>query len=198
MEQSKQKEMLTLNLMLALLALGSLAVAGWTVATDWFRAGTDDLFLIVVCLLLALLFAINPLVWAYNQGWISNPFKDEVEPAAALAEHAEEHAHGGSDRQNVMVWGWLLVLTAIEVYLGYKQLPPTLMLIIVMGISIIKAALIIAYFMHMKFERLSFILTIVPILVVLLCLFAILFPDGARIKNLRPHTTTQAAEPHQQ
>jgi len=60
------------------------------------------------------------------------------------------------------------------------------MLIILMGASIIKAALIVAYFMHLKFERLSLILTIVPTIVVLLCLFSILFPDSFRLHNMRP------------
>ena len=84
-----------------------------------------------------------------------------------------------------MVWGALLALTAVEVFLAYIQLNLTLMLIIVMGLSIIKAALIMAYFMHLKFERLSFVLTIVPALVVLLCLFAIFFPDSFRLHEMR-------------
>ena len=102
--------------------------------------------------------------------------------------------HGGSDRQNVIVWAGLLGLTAFEVLLAYMQVNLTLMLIILMGASIIKAALIIAYFMHLKFERLSLILTIVPTLVVLLCLFAILFPDSFRLHNLRPVEPVQQVE----
>jgi cytochrome c oxidase subunit 4 len=99
------------------------------------------------------------------------------------ADHGE---HGGSNRENVIVWGGLLGLTAIEVFLAYIQINQTLMLIILMGASIIKAALIVAYFMHLKFERLSLILTIVPTIVVLLCLFSVLFPDSFRLHNLRP------------
>jgi cytochrome c oxidase subunit 4 len=184
MEQSKEREQLIMNAILALLAVGSLAVAGWTAAVNQFKGGIDDLFLILVCLLGALLFAINPVIWAYNQGWISNPFGSEE--AGDGATEVMEHAHGGSNRENVMVWGGLLFLTAIEVFLAYIHLDLTLMIIILMGLSIIKAALIVAYFMHMKFEKLSFILTIVPILVVLLCLFAILFPDSFRIRSQRP------------
>lgn len=186
MEQSKEKEQLLMNAILAALAVGSLAVAGWTAAANQFKGGIDDLFLILVCLLLALLFAINPLIWAYNQGWISNPLA--AEPAGEGELHATEHLHGGSNRQNAMIWGVLLLLTAIEVFLAYIHLNLTLMLIILMGLSIIKAALIVAYFMHMKFEKLSFILTIVPILVVLLCLFAIVFPDSFRLRDHRPHS----------
>ena len=196
MERSKEKEQLIWNGILALLALASLAVAGWTAAVYQFKSGTDDLFLVLVCLLMALLFAINPLIWAYNKGWITNPFAAEAEAAEAVG-HVE-HAHGGSNRENVVIWGILLGLTAIEVFLAYIHLDLTLMLIILMGLSIIKAALIVAYFMHMKFEQLSFILTIVPILVVLLCLFAVLFPDSFRIQRLRPHATATTVSQHQQ
>ena len=62
MEQSKAKETTVVNLVLAALAVGTLAVAGWDLATSRFKGGTDDLFLIMVCLLLALLFAINSLM----------------------------------------------------------------------------------------------------------------------------------------
>lgn len=157
----------------ALLAGGSLAVAVWAVATDGFKSGTDTLFLVMVCLLLALVFSIGPMMWAAQQGLISNPLAAD-----------ESEAHGGN-RENAVVWIALLVLTGIEVLLAYVHLDITLMLIILMGLSIIKAVLIIAYFMHMKFEKMSFILTIVPILVVLLCLFVVFFPDGMRVKNLR-------------
>ena len=182
MEQSKEKEATVINLLLAALAVGTLAVAGWDLATSRFRGGTDDMFLILVCLLLALLFAINPLMWAYSKGWISNPLAS-VEDEVIVDAHAEQH--GGSNRENVVIWGVLLGLTAIEVLLAYVQLRPVLMLIILMGLSIIKAALIVGYFMHLKFERFSFVLTVVPILVVLLCLFSTFFPDSRRVRELR-------------
>jgi cytochrome c oxidase subunit IV len=197
MEQAKEKEFKRLNLLLAVLAAGCLAVAGWEVATSRFRGGTDDLFLIFTCLLLALVFAINPLIWAYSKGWIANPFRSEIDEGIAHAEAAHEE-HGGSNRENTFIWGGLLVLTAVEVGLAYIHFfGPTMMLIILMGLSIIKAALIVAYFMHMKFERLSFVLTIVPILVVLLCLFGIFFPDSNRINKFRsPAPAAQETQGH--
>ncbi|HLG15604.1 MAG TPA: cytochrome C oxidase subunit IV family protein [Blastocatellia bacterium] len=185
MEQPKSKEVTRLNLLLATLAVGTLAVAVWTLITDMFKAGVDDLFLVLTCLLLSLVFGINPLIWAYNNGWLRNPFKEsEEEPAGNLEAAHMEEAHGGSNTQNAVVWGVLLGLTALEVFLAYEKVDLTLMLIILMGLSIVKAALIMSYFMHLKFERLSLILTIVPTLIVLLCLFAILFPDSFRIFRL--------------
>jgi cytochrome c oxidase subunit IV len=185
--KGKEKETQFLNLVLTLLAVGSLFVAGYVLATGRFKGGTDDLFLILVCLLAALLFAIVPFMWASEQGYIAKLLDvgDESEPAAHAEAHTDAHEHGITTKQNLIVWGGLLGLTAIEVFLAYEQINITLMLIIVMGLSIIKAALIMAYFMHLKFERLSFVLTIVPALIVLLCLFAIFFPDSFRLNHLR-------------
>lgn len=84
-----------------------------------------------------------------------------------------------------MVWLWLIVLTAVEVFLGYIHAPLTIMLVSVIGLSIIKAVLIMAYFMHLKFERLSLILTIVPAMVVFISLFLLFFPDGVRAFSLK-------------
>lgn len=195
MVESKAKEIKALNIVLLGLSALSVGAAVWAVASDRFKAGTDDVFLVLVCLMLALLFAVPPLMWAHANGMLKNPFADEaVDGGAAMEMEAGHGEHGGSDRQNTIVWGALLGLTAFEVFLAYIQIPVTLMLIILMGASIIKAALIVAYFMHLKFERLSLILTIVPTLVVLLCLFAILFPDSFRLHNLRPVEPVQQVE----
>ena len=195
MVESKAKEIKALNMVLLGLSALSVGAAVWAVASDRFKAGTDDVFLVLVCLMLALLFAVPPLMWAHANGMLKNPFTDEaVDGGAAMEMEAGHGEHGGSNRENVIVWGALLGLTAFEVFLAYIQIPVTLMLIILMGASIIKAALIVAYFMHLKFERLSLILTIVPTIVVLLCLFAILFPDSFRLHNLRPVEPVQQVE----
>lgn len=196
MQEMKDKEMMTMNGLLALLSVGCLAIVGWAVANEGFRAGVDSLFMIMVFLMLALLFAINPLIYAYQRGWISNPFvEDDIVAEAHVIEHEAEH--GGSNRENTVIWLLLLGLTAAEVFLAYEHINPTLMLIVVMILSVIKAGLIIAYFMHMKFERLSFILTVVPILVALLCLFAIFFPDSKRVHDSNPVIEATTMEHHQ-
>src|ERR1041385_9541597 len=103
-----------------------------------------------------------------------------------MSAHAESDEHfAGSNRLFLSVWIWLLLLTGFEVFLGYIHLPVIYMLVILMGASIVKAALIVAYFMHLRFERLHLILTIVPAVVVCICLLLIFFPDSFRAKNLR-------------
>src|SRR5258708_21663913 len=103
----------------------------------------------------------------------------------------------GGTRLFISVWGWLLALTGFEVFLGYKQVPVIYMLVILMGVSIIKAALIVAYFMHLRFERLNLVLTIVPALVICICLMLLVFfPDSFRATNLRSGGASTAVESH--
>jgi cytochrome c oxidase subunit IV len=104
-----------------------------------------------------------------------------------MATHAEgEHEHfAGSNKLFISVWFWLLLMTGLEVFLGYVHLDFRLMLTILIGLSIIKAALIVAYFMHLRFERLSLVLTLVPMLVICICLLLVFFPDSFRSKDYR-------------
>jgi len=103
-----------------------------------------------------------------------------------MSAHAE--AHAGTTRLYLWVWTWLLTLTGIEVYLAYIHLAPRLMLTLLLGLSVIKAALIVAYFMHLRFERLSLFLALVPILVLCICLILIFFfPDSLRVQQLGIH-----------
>ena len=98
--------------------------------------------------------------------------------------HAEEH-FAGSNKLFISIWVWLVALTLVEIFLAYKPMPIHLMLIVLLGLSIIKAALIVAYFMHLKYERLSLILTIVPMLIVCIMLLFVFFPDSFRSAGLR-------------
>jgi len=117
-----------------------------------------------------------------------------------MSAHAESHDEhfAGSNKLFISVWVWLLVLTAFEVFLGYIHLPVIYMLVILMGASIIKAALIVAYFMHLRFERINLVLTIVPALVICICLLLVFFPDSFRARDLRSQPPATAPPAGQQ
>jgi cytochrome c oxidase subunit 4 len=85
-----------------------------------------------------------------------------------------------------MIWICLLVLTGIEVFLCYIQLATVLMLTLLVGLSVIKAAMIIAYFMHLKFERFSLFLTLFPMLIFCILLMLIFLGDATRVPIMRP------------
>ncbi len=97
-----------------------------------------------------------------------------------------EHMAGAGTVTFAKVWIALLALTGIEVFLAYEQLATLIMLTILVGLSIIKAALIIAYFMHLKFERLSLFLTLFPMLIFCIVLMLIFLGDAARVPVMRP------------
>jgi caa(3)-type oxidase subunit IV len=96
---------------------------------------------------------------------------------------AEQHRHHGKV-QFFWVWGALLVMTAIEVFLAYQNLQPVRMLTILLALSFVKATLIIGYFMHMKFEVSRMKWLTMCSLVVCLALMLIFFPDAFRILSL--------------
>jgi cytochrome c oxidase subunit 4 len=104
-----------------------------------------------------------------------------------MSAHVEEiQSHGPGIPTFAKVWIALLVLTGVEVFLAYMQTPMMIMLTVLLGLSVVKAALIIAYFMHLKFERLSLFLTLFPMLIFCIVLMLIFLGDAYRIPGMRP------------
>ena len=96
---------------------------------------------------------------------------------------AAHQSHG--NRLYLTVWAGLLALTIAEVILAYLAIPVTPMLILLVGFSLIKTGLIVAYFMHLRFEKLSLTLTLIPAVVICIALLFIFFPDSLRLLELR-------------
>jgi cytochrome c oxidase subunit 4 len=99
-----------------------------------------------------------------------------------------EHASGlsghqvGSPKLFFMVWVALAGLTGIEVFLGYLELQPVVMLTLLVALSIVKSVLIIAYFMHLKYERFSMTMALVPATVFCIMMMVLFFfHDSERI-----------------
>jgi cytochrome c oxidase subunit 4 len=79
-----------------------------------------------------------------------------------------EHEHIVSYKIIVIIWLVLLVLTGVTVAVSYVDLG-ALNIWIALGIASTKSALVISFFMHMKYERPIFKLC----LLVALCILAI-------------------------
>ena len=98
--------------------------------------------------------------------------------------HIDEAEHG-TIKSFTVVWIILLAITAFEVLLAYEQINPVIMLTVLVGLSVIKAALIIAYFMHLKFERFSLFLTLFPMLIFCILMMMVFMPDSMRLVLMR-------------
>jgi len=92
--------------------------------------------------------------------------------------------HEDSKTQYFWVWGALLVLTGIEVWLGYRQIfPPVRMLETLLLLSVIKSALIIGYFMHLKFESaLMRWILVISVTACFIIMYFFFFPDADRVQ----------------
>jgi len=99
--------------------------------------------------------------------------------------HTVAAVHDENKGQYFWVWGVLLLLTAVEVALAYKQVfQPVQMLEALMVLSIIKSVLIIGWFMHLKYEIAAMKWVMMTAVVACLCLMCIFFADAARILQL--------------
>ncbi len=79
-----------------------------------------------------------------------------------------EHEHIFSYKVIVIIWLVLLVLTGVTISVSYVNLG-ALNIWVALGIASTKAALVISFFMHMKYERPIFKL----FLLLALCILAI-------------------------
>lgn len=165
-----------------------LAAANFTWSGDFLTI--DSLFVASVFALLALVFLVNPILWAHERGYIRSFLAAEDELTAR--KDAEPVHFEGSVKLFGAVLVGLLVLTVVEVALAYIEVGLILMLTILIGLSVIKAGLILAYFMHLKFERQSLVMTLIPAMVICICLLFIFFIDGRRLWNTRPASQTPA------
>jgi cytochrome c oxidase subunit IV len=94
--------------------------------------------------------------------------------------------HDDSKGQYFWVWGALLFLTGVEVWLGYRQVfEPVRMLEVLLVLSVIKSALIIGYFMHLKFEKpIMRWLLVIAVTGCFVIMYFFFFPDADRILKL--------------
>jgi len=101
----------------------------------------------------------------------------------------ELHEHvGASVKENVAIWIGLVAITGLEVFLAYIELRPMLMLSILVVLSLIKAAMIMSYFMHLKFEKFQLVLWLVPAMIFCIMMMLIFFfPDSFRLLQMRPN-----------
>ena len=79
-------------------------------------------------------------------------------PAAAQAP-ASGHAEGQQHpiKLYLVVWGWLFVLSTFSYLVDYFHLQGYLRWTLILVFMMLKAGLIVAFFMHMKWERLALI-----------------------------------------
>lgn len=96
--------------------------------------------------------------------------------------------HAPSYRTYWSTWGVLLGITLVMLLTASWALPKLLLLTFLLAAMLVKAALIGAQFMHLRFEKLSLVLMVaIGILATGLALFAVIAFDAVRILRLSGH-----------
>ncbi|MCS7235857.1 MAG: cytochrome C oxidase subunit IV family protein [Armatimonadota bacterium] len=89
-----------------------------------------------------------------------------------------EHAQHGYGVYG-LTWFWLLVVTVAEIGVTLIHMPRGLLITSLVALALVKAALIMAYFMHLRWERpVVAALFSVPIAILLVALFVALVLDS--------------------
>ena len=95
---------------------------------------------------------------------------------------SEDHKHPNY----ILIWVVLLVLTVLEVAVAFfpKWFPRmediiTITISLLLGMAFVKAGLVAAYFMHLKFEQKNFVMIVSFPLVLACVLVILLLPDVA-------------------
>ncbi|HEX9636229.1 MAG TPA: cytochrome C oxidase subunit IV family protein [Acidobacteriota bacterium] len=79
------------------------------------------------------------------------------------------------------IFWWLAALTAVEIGVIYLPIVKLVIVILLVGLAISKAALVAMYFMHLKFEKRSLaLIALSPVGLCILLTFALL-PDLAHL-----------------
>lgn len=97
-----------------------------------------------------------------------------------------ETKHAGGYKIYAVTWFWLLVITMLEVGVVLVHVPKTVLIVSLLVMALMKAALIVAYFMHLRWERLSLVYVVItPMFFLALVLFAFLGPDAVHVLRSR-------------
>ncbi len=89
---------------------------------------------------------------------------------------SEEHAHIVPYKTFAIVWIGLLILTGITIAVAQYDLG-ALNIWVALGIATFKAGLVVAVFMHMKYESLLFKLSLFAALAILAIFIGLTFVD---------------------
>ena len=88
--------------------------------------------------------------------------------SAGSGSMSDAHA---SAKAYLVIWGWLAGLMLLGVLLSELPIPKATVVLLVLGLSSVKALLVALYYMHLKFDRrLLALILLAPAVLVLLAL----------------------------
>jgi cytochrome c oxidase subunit IV len=98
----------------------------------------------------------------------------------------------------VGVWVAVIAINLIELFVATKVADAKTLFLILMAFALLAAGLVMAFFMHLKFERRTLVLSVVPALIFVLFMTIEMFPDSLRLNKMHPQYQPAGEQPSQQ
>jgi cytochrome c oxidase subunit 4 len=86
----------------------------------------------------------------------------------------------------VGVWLAVIAVNLAELLVAWKMPDTRVLFGILMTLGLVAAGLVMAFFMHLKYERRSLVLSLVPVLIFVLFMTIEMFPDSSRLHKMHP------------
>ena len=95
----------------------------------------------------------------------------------------------------MMIFWWLAILTAVELGVVFMPLSKVTIAVLLCALALAKAALVAAYFMHLRFETKTLTWIAVTPLVIAILLIFILMPDSYAVAKKTEGVKAPASAP---
>jgi cytochrome c oxidase subunit IV len=86
----------------------------------------------------------------------------------------------------IVVYIAILALSALQIAIAYENIDGSQMLLRMLSVAIVQAGLAITFFMHMKSEKRSLALFLLPATVFVLAMMNMFWSDSFRLLTMRP------------
>jgi cytochrome c oxidase subunit IV len=83
----------------------------------------------------------------------------------------------------VVVYFCILAIAGLQIVVAYQNIDGSQMLLRMLSLAIIQAGLAVMFFMHMKTEKRSLFLTLIPITAFVLIMMNAIWSDSFRIRD---------------
>ena len=81
-----------------------------------------------------------------------------------------------------IIWAVLLIATVVMIFIGDANIPASMQAVLLLLGSVLKASLIVFYFMHLRYEKAGLVITVLAgIFVTSLLMFLLPAYDGTQI-----------------
>jgi caa(3)-type oxidase subunit IV len=89
-------------------------------------------------------------------------------------------------KTDIIIYLCMLALSGVQVVLAYRQAEGTQLLVRMLAVALLQAGLGGMYFMHLRDERRSLRLTLIPATIFVILMMNMIWSDSFRLLRMRP------------